>query len=276
MATSQTSVQNQDDILLESAKLEYSTDKGNTFTNLGLADDIAITFSSTARDVNPGNGPTPSVAKGSASQSAQLTASLWELSIKALSDLTGGLFTRTTVAGTEETDRTQELDADTQEDGGFLAFDEQMYDGSSPSSISVADTANTYVLNTDYRVIKVNDIWGVQWIAGTSFDPTLVITITYTVTPSSSESATVGGTSTQSEVYFRVTQKILRTDVDYDVYNIWDLYKGFQSGDLAASLKNKDDTDPVARIPLTMDFSLDEDRDAGDQLYKFTRQQVKH
>jgi hypothetical protein len=100
--------------------------------------------------------------------------------------------------------------------------------------------------------------------------------MTYTVTPSSEENATVGGTSAQTAVYFKVTQIVPRTDVAYDVHNIWEFYKTFQEGDLVTALKNKDDTDPAARIPLVMAAELDADRTVGDQLMKIRRLQVAH
>lgn len=276
MSTTQTAVQNQDNILLESAKMEYSLDDGSTMVNLGLADNVAITFGSTPRDVQPGNGPAPDVVKGSAAQTAQIAADMWELSTQHLEDLTGGLFTHGTVAGSAVSGGTEALAADSTEAGGFTAFSGQQYDESTPTAISIADTSNSYVLNTDYRIIKVGTLWGAQWISGGDYDSTLVITVTSSYTPASETYATVGGTSSQSAVYFKVTQVIPRSDVAYDIHNIWEFYKCFQSGDLVSALKNKDDTDPAARIPLTMVAELDADRTAGDQLMKFRRLQVAH
>ena len=276
MATTQTSVQNQDNIILESALLEYSLDGGSTLVNLGLADNVQVTFGSTPRDVQPGNGPAPDVVKGSAAQSAEIAADMWELSMQNLEDLTGGLFTQGTIAGAEIAGGTDVLAVDTTEDNGFTAFEVQQYDESTPTAISIADTANAYILNTDYRIIKVGRLWGAQWISGSVYDSSLVITMTYTVTPSSEENATVGGTSAQTAVFFKVTQIVPRTDVAYDVHNIWEFYKTFQEGDLVTALKNKDDTDPAARIPLVMAAELDADRTVGDQLMKIRRLQVAH
>jgi len=276
MATTQTEVQNQDNIILESAKLEYSTDGGSTFINLGLADNVQISFNSTARDVQPGNGPTPDVVKGSASQSAEISADMWELSMTHIEALTGGLFTRGTVAGSEVAGNTDVNAADTTEAGAFYAFDLQQYDESTPTAIGIADTANSYVLNTDYRIMKMGDFWGYVFISGGDYDDSLVITATYTVTPSAEEYATVGGTSSQSAVFMRITNMIIRTDVSYDIHNIWEIYKCFQTGDLVTALKNKDDTDPAARIPLSMTAELDPSRTVGDQLMKNRRVTVAH
>jgi hypothetical protein len=54
------------------------------------------------------------------------------------------------------------------------------------------------------------------------------------------------------------------------------VYNAFLEGDLAIATKNKDETDAVARIPVTLKGILDDDRSAGDQLYKFTRTHVAH
>lgn len=277
MAVLQTSLQNADNILLESAKIEYSTDNGSTFTDLGLADNVAITFNSTAREVQPGNGATPDIAKGSASQMATITAELWELSTQNYVDLTGGLFTRTTVAGTPLVGTTDVLAADSTEASQFYPFDTQQYDGSTPTSISIADdTPATYVLDTDYRILSVNGVWGYMFISGGDYDSTAVITVTYSVTPAVSETIKVGGSSSQVSVWIRITNLVVRTDVSYDITNVWNIYNAFVEGDIAITLKNKDETDAVARIPISLKGILDDSRTAGDQLYSFTRTKVAH
>lgn len=278
MAVLQTSLQNADNVLLESAKIEYSTDEGSTFTDLGLADNVAITFNSTPREVQPGNGATPDIAKGSATQEATVTAELWELSTQNYADLSGGLFNRSTVAGTPLVDEQDIHQPNTTEHSTFYPFDTQQYDGSVPTNIGITDDSPaTYVLNTDYEVIQVGDTWG-YWFLSTSvtYDPTATITVEYDVTPSSSETVTVGGSSSQTSVYMRVTQLVIREDVSYDITNVWELYNCFIEGDLSIALKNKDEADAVARVPITMKAILDEDRSRGDQLYKFTRTQVAH
>lgn len=276
MATTQTSVQNQDNIILESAKIEYSLVYGGSLINLGLADNVSIKFGSTPRDVQPGNGPAPDVVKGSAAQTAEISADMWELSSQHFEDLTGGLFTKGTVAGTPVAADTDEHAANSTEDGAFTQFRNQQYDESTPTAISIADTANSYVLDVDYRIVKIGTIWGIIWIAGSVYDPTLVITVTYSYTPSSEDYVTVGGTSNQSSISIKVTQIIPRGDIAYDVHNVWEFYKCFQTGDLVTALKNKDDTDPAARIPLVMTAELDAERVAGDQLYKSRRLKVAH
>ncbi|RKZ08424.1 hypothetical protein DRQ25_09135 [Candidatus Fermentibacteria bacterium] len=241
-----------------------------------MADNVSLTFASTPRDVQPGNGPAPDVVKGSAAQSAEISADLWELGMQALEDLTGGLFTKGAIAGTVVTGGVEDIAADTTTDGGFTAFTGQQYDESVPTAIGIIDTSNSYVLDTDYRIIKMGNLWGALWMSGSVYDPTLVISVTSTYTPASEEYTTVGGTSAQTDVFMKVTQIVPRTDVTYDVHNIWEFFKCFQTGDLVTALKNKDDTDPAARIPLTMTAELDSDRAVGSQLMKIRRLQVDH
>lgn len=277
MAVLQTQLQNADDIILESAKMEYSIDNGSTYVDLGLADNVAITFNSTPRDVQPGNGSTPDIAKGSASQMATLTADLWELSLQNYSDISGGLFTRTVTAGTPIVDQNDIHPANTTEASKFYAFDIQQSAGTVPTNISIEDdTPATYVLNTDYRILKVGSAWGYIFISGGSYDPTAIITVEYDVTPASAEKVAVGGSSSQTSIIVRVTNLIVRTDVSYDITNVWTLYNCFLEGDLATAMKNKDETDPVARIPITLKAILDDQRTAGDQLYNLERTQVAH
>jgi len=276
MATNQTAVVNENNILVESGKIEYSKDGMSTWVNQGLADSVGITFSSTPRDVQPGNGAVPDIAKGSAAQSVNMTAELWELSAQNYVDLTGGLFELTTVAGAPITGQEDVLAANTTVASKFYPFDVQMATGAVVTSIVIVDTANTYVLDTDYRILQVGDAWGYMFISGGDYNATLVITVEYSVTPALSETVTVGGSSTQSSVAIRVTQLIVRTDVAYDIMNRWIIYNCFLEGDLATILKNKDETDAVARIPVTIKGELDATRDLKDQLYSFTRTQVPH
>ena len=90
MAVNQTPGTDVDDIFLESAKIEYSKDSGSTWIDLGLADDVAITFASTKREVQPGNGTAPDRVKGSATQTATITAAMWQLSVQQICDISGG------------------------------------------------------------------------------------------------------------------------------------------------------------------------------------------
>ncbi len=277
MATSQTTLQNPNSVILESAKIEYSTDDGSTFTDLGLADNVVITFNSTPREVQPGNGPTPDIAKGSASQMATVTAELWELSTLNYAELSGGLFNRTTVAGTPLVDENDVHVANATAASLFYPFATQQYNAAVPTNISIADsTPQTLVLNTDYEIVKVGNSWGYWFLTGGLYDATKIITVEYDVTPSVSEKVTVGGSSSQTPIYVRATNLVLREDVAYDISNVWSLYNCFIEGDLAIAMKNKDETDAVARVPITLKAILDGDRAVGDQLYNFNRTQIAH
>ena len=279
MATLQTSLQNADDIILESGQIEISIDSASTWIDLGLADNVAVTFNSTPREVQPGNGATPDIAKGSASQMVSLSADLWELSMTNMVDISGGLFTKTVVAGAPLVDETDVYAADATEVNKFYPFATQQGTGVVPTAIAIEDdTPNTYVLDDSYQIIKVGAKWGYRFISGgtPAYDPTAVITVTYTVTPNISEKISVGGTSSQTSIMIRISNLVKRTDVAYDILNQWIIYNAFVEGDIAVALKNKDEADAVARIPLTLKGSLDDSRTAGDQLYSFERTKVAH
>ena len=109
-----------------------------------------------------------------------------------------------------------------------------------------------------------------------AYDPTKTITVEYDVTPSVSETITVGGSSSQTSIGIRITNLVIRTDVVYDMQNQWTIYNAFIEGDLATALKNKDEADAVARIPITLKGTLDDSRPIKDQLYKFSRTQIAH
>lgn len=279
MAVLQTSLQDPNNIILESAKVEYSIDDGSNYVDLGLADNVVITFNSTPRDVQPGNGATPDIAKGSASQMGTVTADLWELSTQNYADISGGLFTRTTTAGTPIVDQNDIWAVNTTSVDTFYAFDVQSYDGSVPTNISIDDdTPSTYILDDAYRILQVGSRWGYMFISGgtPAYDPTAIITVEYDVTPSVAEKVTVGGSSSQTSIMVKVTNLIPRTDVSYDIQNEWNLYNCFIEGDLAIAMKNKDETDAVARVPITLKATLDDTRTVNDQLYSFERTQLAH
>lgn len=278
MAVNQTPGTSADDIYIESGKIEISIDGGSTWDDLGLADDVNITFSSTKREVQPGNGTAPDRVKGSATQTATLTASMWQLSMRQICYISGGLFTYYSVAGTAATP-TDEYAANATEAALFYPFASQQYNGVTPTAIVVTQdpdgTPATLVLNTDYRVFKVGDYWGYMFVAGGSYDATKAIDVDYAVTPASEEGFTVGGKSSQTSYMYRVTNTIpTESTITYDIYNYFELYKGMQEGDLSWALKNKDEVDPVARIPITVGFELDSTRTAGQQLMKSGRQKV--
>lgn len=277
MAVLQTSLQNADDIILESGQIEISVDDGSNWIDLGLADNVAVIFNSTPRDVQPGNGATPDIAKGSAAQMISLTAEMWELSLQNMVDVSGGLFTLTIVDGTPLVDTTDVHVADSTEAVKFYAFDKQQGTGVVPTAIAIDDDSpSTLVLDTDYSIIKSGGLWGYYFISGGDYDATAVITVEYTVTPNLSEKVTVGGSSSQTSIMIRITNTIPRTDVSYDIQNQWLIYNAFVEGDIAVALKNKDEADAVARIPLTLKGTLDDSRLVGDQLYSFERTKVAH
>lgn len=277
MAVLQTSLQDADNIILESGQIEISMDDGLTWIDLGLADNIVVTFNSTPREVQPGNGATPDIAKGSASQMSSLAADLWELSTQNLVDISGGLFTRTTVAGSPVVDDTDVLAVNTTVVSVVYPFVGQQGSGVVPTAIEITDTGGTYVLNTDYSIAKLgNGKWGYYFITGGDYDPTGVITVEYTYTPNVSTKVTVGGSSSQTSIQVRITNVVLRTDVAYDIENQWIIYNAFVEGDMVVALKNKDEADAVARIPINLKGSLDDSRSVGDQLMSFERTHVAH
>lgn len=278
MAVNQTPGTDVDDIFLESAKIEYSKDSGSTWIDLGLADDVAITFSSVKREVQPGNGTAPDRVKGSATQTAIISAAMWQLSVQQICDISGGLFTYYSTAGTAATP-TDSYAASATAAALFYPFEYQQYNGVVPTSIVVTQDPDgddtTLTLNTDYQVMKVGDYWGVMFIAGVNYDATKEIDIDYAVTPAAAEGYKVGGKSNQVSYQYKITNYVpTESTVAYNLYNVWTFFKGMQEGDLAFALKNKDEVDPVARIPITIGCELDPTLTAGEQLYTFERQKV--
>jgi len=279
MAVNQTAGTNADDIIIESGKIEVSTDGGSTFDDLGLADNVVITFTNTPRDVQAGNGTEPDRVRGSATQSATLVAEMWQLSMLQLETISGGLFNYSAVAGTPVVGQTDTFAANETEAGEFYAFAVQQFDESTPTAIVLTQdpsgTPAVLVLNTDYKVVKLGGLWGYYYITAVTYDATKAQQAVYNVTPSVSTKVNVGGSSSQASYVYRVTNNIpTESGVTYDIYNYFNIYRGTLSGDIVWALKNKDDTDPAARVPMTIAFELDSTRDAKDQLMSIERVKV--
>ncbi len=98
---SQTTVQNDQKIAFGSGKLEYSTDSGSTWTDLGAMKNIVFTESWEEVEVLSDNAGT--IKSGIRNQVASIAGNLIEIDLAKLNSLRGGIDTYTADAGVSET-----------------------------------------------------------------------------------------------------------------------------------------------------------------------------
>ncbi len=98
---SQTSIQNSNKISFGSGKLEYSTDDGSTWTDLGAMRNIVFTESWEQVKVDSDNAGR--VKTGIKDQMASIAGDLMEIDLAKLNDLRGGIDTLEEDAGVSET-----------------------------------------------------------------------------------------------------------------------------------------------------------------------------
>lgn len=185
----------------------------------------------------------------------------------------GTFDTKTTVAGSEVSGYTgQQYAANGTAVDIFYPFEFQNGDGTVPTSISIVQDAasadTTLVADTDYIVMKSGDVWGVLFVAGSSYDPTKTQDFTYTYTPTASINLHSGGKT--SLPYFM--WKIVNTDENDKLISIYGYKASIDSG-YSFAYKADTEADPV--VPNAVSFTSIQDNTittTGKKLYQIRSQ----
>ncbi len=286
MATNQTTVQNQKAVQIGSARIEYSTDSGSSFVNLGVGDTFAYTENITPLDARPDNGPTPDALDGIATQSANITGNLWEIQLAALNALRGGIDVLSSVASSPVTNFNQVVNS------GNWAFDQPIFltgqnaSGASPTINSVTGSVDGAGAANDWTTTKIGGFWYLVPKDGTNFTTeSQNLTINSDYTPPASESLTSGGKTIAEKVWIRLYNRLVATADAADaaanaginlgdaIYRTtrYDFYYCKVNVGIAQTFPSKDDTNPVVLTPIDMLAELDPNRSVGDQLFNLTR-----
>lgn len=289
MGVNQTTTQNGKDISIGASAFHFSTNNGNSFINVGIANDITFSEDITKLDVAVNNGSKPKELKGIASQMYTVTGNFLENNLLNIDALRGGIDNTTTTTDTPVVAAPQTVDSGDWE--YTKAFNLAFKMSSAPSAVTVTGgTDGALVENTDFFVVKVNAYtWGVYVITGgavTTEAQDLVLAVSYT--PVITTTQTTGGGVEQDEIYVRLTNRTLSTADATDaaqtgitlgdsIYRVreYHFYWGTVNVGNSQSFKDKDDTDPSLPYPFSAVFENDPDRDIKDQLGKVVAYNVK-
>ena len=283
MATNQTTAQNPNDIIIGSAKAEYSTDNGNSFVNVGIGDTFAFTEDITPLDSSPDNGTAPNNLKGVASQKGTVSGNLWEYVLSKINAIRGGIDLLTTVASSLVSGEVQTVASGDWSYDIPITLAGQNQSGLVPTINSVTlGTDGAIVEDTDYSVVKnPNGSWAIairDSATVTTEDQTVAIDTDYT--PSASETLSTGGLSSMTPIWWRFTNLVpdiadaadaaanAGISEDDQIYRrtIYDFYSCTVNAGDSSNFKSKDDTSPEVPYALSLLADLDDSRDLGDQL----------
>jgi hypothetical protein len=195
---------------------------------------------------------------------------LLEFNLPVLNSLRG-IDTYNTIAGTEVTNTTQNIAANSAVLGQFIPVENQNYNGSAISISSIIEdpdgTPKTLVNGTDFIVIKdANGLYGIVFLSGGEADVTKLNQIAYDYTPKTSETLSSGGKLRLNNFWTRLTSidPVSGRRIQIIMYKcmIADGFKFDFSSD--EDIKN-------IEIPLTIKATNDVTRAAGNQLYSINR-----
>ncbi len=264
MVNYQTNIQNGNTIRFGSAKIEVG-ESVSDLVNLGAAQNVVFTESFTPIVIAPHNAP--EITVGVREHYATTTFDLWEVDLKNLNLIRGGLDNYSTVSGTpiSVTDELVRLDGTK-----MVRLANRNGDGSEPTNITVKDSiGTTAVRNTDY-VIGV-DASG--WPVVGRVDGSTVITdgetvkVSYTYTPNASTKLSSGGKNTINPRVVRLTN----TNAAGKKFQIT-IYAAKNQTGIELTLPGDDSEDPVA-VPIELKGTVDVTREAGDQLFEILDEQ---
>lgn len=282
MGADQTTIQNEKAVQIGSAAIFFSTDNGSSFTNLGLANDVAFTEEITPLEPVVNNGTKPRLARGVASQTASVTANLIENDYANIAALRGGIDVISTSTGAAIAGATQTVVSGKWEYD--KPFELTINSSVAPSAVSVTGSVDgALVENTDFFVVKLGATkYGIYVIDSVTVTTEAQdLDLVYTYTPVIGTTVTTGGLVIQDNVWVRIYNRtpdtadavdaseagITEGDAIYRTVE-YNFYYGTVSAGDAQTYKDKNDTDPIVVYPLAMAFENDPDRNAGSQLYE--------
>lgn len=259
--------QNPDSMLLGSAKIELSRDgieidnekKTFSFKNLvdlGLARGIKISFSSSKIDVKADNGEVP--LKGQTDMKAKVEFSLLERHLPYLNDIMAGLVSITIVPmgpiEKQETIPSAKLKA-----GVFYGFTHQSCatyeNGTKPQNIIISQNSIPLKEGKDYKVLTSDDgLWGVKFIQGVSFTTEKDVRMSYKIHLVKEYTLTKGSGGVVKPIALRLTNR-RKSQSGKIIDRVFEFPYGFYDGEDSVTFKSKNDSDNIAEVPISFEFS---------------------
>lgn len=285
MGLNQTSLNDGTKVLKGSTRLEYSTDSGSTYTDLGILDSAVLTETITPLDGSPDNGTAPDILRGAAAQTIQVQANLWLWDLTKLQLLRGGIDTLTTTSGTPVASNVQTVTSGDWSFNSLILLEGQNADSTIPTINSVTGaTDGALTLNTDYITYQDPNTskWYIQILDSiTVTTESQDVTINTDFTPGTVQKFTTGGKSSVTRRFLRITNYTDDVANASDALNftginegdaiyrrrVWTIYYASINAGIAATFKSKDDTAPQVVLPIDMLGENDPSRTVGDQLY---------
>ena len=190
----------------QTAKTGYITPSGvelavlasgeSVYFDLGvMADGLSFTHNYAAPDVENGNQTdAPKDAKDQSMTISPSALRTWET--EALEKISGGLITRTVIAGTPVAGATQTLTSGTWAKNVVELIEGQNGDGTTPTINSVTGgTDGAYVLGTDYEIIQAQGGWSISLFGAGVTTEAQDVVIDYDYTPAAGSTLTSGSAS---------------------------------------------------------------------------------
>ena len=266
MPTYATSVQNENQLWMGSAKVEVSVNGGGAWTNLGIARNISVEEQPTFTKVETDNAPACKRRIGK--HIAKISFTLLELYWPTIDKLRGeGVDTVTSVAGSLVEDADQVVASGDWGYNEFIEFTNQNGDGTCVTVNSVtAGTNGALVEETDFVTVQDgNGKWGIIiWDSTTVTTEAQTITINTDYTPSASTTFSTGGLTEIGDIDLKFTNTEYISGSEKTKY-LW-IYKAYIMSGLNMAFKSSNDDDQAMEIPFEFEAELDTTRTAGDQL----------
>lgn len=183
--------------------------------------------------------------------------------------VTGGLYSKTTTAGTPVAGATQDVEAGWNYDQ-VIVIENQNGDGSEPTVNSVTQdpsgTPVTLLADTDYFMVKLPEVgWGIMVQDTVDSDNSFALEIGYDYTPAAKTKLSRGGVKVIDPI-----QLAFETLDGNDEYVTYYFYKVYTDGNIGHGFSPENSAEPIT-MDLTFTARKDTNRTSGDQLYSVER-----
>ncbi|MDR1420628.1 MAG: hypothetical protein LBI86_09660 [Treponema sp.] len=253
-------------MVLASAKIELSrspvlimtaSPKGYQLTDLqdlGLARGVTITPSSSKIEIQADNGTVP--IKGQTNQKVAVAFSLLERHLPILGKIMEGIVTVSAVPGASAS-FTDTYAAGVPQLGKLIPFSAFNHDGSAPSGVVFTQGSGggtvTLEEDDDYTIVEYAGAYFFR-LADGSYDGAKALKVVYEVTPAASYTMSRGGSGLAPNLAMKLTNR-RQADDGRIISRTWELPYGFYNGDDVITLKSRNDSDNVAEVPMSFEFS---------------------
>lgn len=189
---------------------------------------------------------------------AELTTELYQINLKNINKLAGGIMNLTEVAAAKKSAVVYEIASF--EKGVFIPIEHQNADGSELVISAVANGESPLTEVTDYISVKSDGKWGIIILYSSTAETGNGLKITYEYTPASHIKATMGTGSLE----LKSCVVRIRKEVEGKKFEIT-MYKAIKTDGITFSFPSVD-SDNITSLPVTMQGRLDTSRPEGDQL----------